>query len=180
MTDFESIYTANYRRVYATCLRILQNAADAEDVTQEVFIAAFRGIDNFRGEAAVSTWMHRIAVRQCTTHFRRGHGARVSRMSDEITDTAISLKEHFLERIAIKEALAKMPDGYRKVLLMHEVEGFEHTEIAKILGVSVGTSKHQLFKAKRKMRLILKKIVNPRSYVPKLEFAALSGGRGLS
>src|SRR4029079_17989542 len=162
MGAFEKIYERHNRRVYSLCLRMTQNAAEAEDLAQEAFIQLFRKIGSFRGESAFTTWIYRLTVNQCLMHFRK-RSVKLERTTEE-GDTPVQVVRGtenpnampVLDRIALDNALEQLPAGYRTVFVLHDVEGHEHEEIAKILGVAVGTSKSQLHKARMKLRGILK------------------------
>ena len=139
------------------------NREVAEDLTQEVFIQLFRKIGSFRGDSAFSTWLHRLTVNQVLMHFRR-RSVKNERTSDDgempeqtVRGTADPGKMQVIDRIALKNAVAQLPNGYRNVFLLHDVEGFEHEEVARIMGISVGTSKSQLHKARLKLRGLLVK-----------------------
>lgn len=166
MGAFEQIYTRHHRRVYSLCLRMTQNVAEAEDLAQEAFIQLFRKIGSFRGESAFTTWLHRLTVNQVLMHFRK-RSVKLERTTEEgetpeeiVRGTEDPNKMPVLDRISLDRALKQLPPGYRSVFVLHDIEGHEHAEIAKILGVSVGTSKSQLHKARMKLRRLLKK-VNP-------------------
>ena len=159
---FETLYERHNRRVYSLCLRMTQNPTEAEDLTQEAFIQLFRKIGSFRGESAFTTWLHRLTVNQCLMHFRK-RSVKLERTTEEgetpvqvVRGTENPNSMPVLDRIALDNALKQLPPGYRTVFLLHDVEGHEHEEIAKILGVAVGTSKSQLHKARMKLRSILK------------------------
>jgi RNA polymerase sigma-70 factor (ECF subfamily) len=162
MQAFEILYERHNRRVYSLCLRMTQNPAEAEDLTQEAFIQLFRKIGSFRGESAFTTWLHRLTVNQCLMHFRK-RSVKLERTTEEgetpvqvVRGTENPNSMPVLDRIALDNALKQLPPGYRTVFVLHDVEGHEHEEIAKILGVAVGTSKSQLHKARMKLRGILK------------------------
>jgi RNA polymerase sigma-70 factor, ECF subfamily len=162
MRSFEMLYERHNRRVYSLCLRMTQNPAEAEDLTQEAFIQLFRKIGSFRGESAFTTWLHRLTVNQCLMHFRK-RSVKLERTTEEgetpvqvVRGTENPNSMPILDRIALDNALKQLPPGYRTVFVLHDVEGHEHEEIAKILGVAVGTSKSQLHKARMKLRGILK------------------------
>ena len=159
---FEQLYERHNRRVYSLCLRMTQNTAEAEDLTQDSFIQLFRKIGSFRGESAFTTWLHRLTVNQVLMHFRK-RSVKLERTTDEgetpvqvVRGTENPNSMPVIDRIALDNALKQLPPGYRSVFLLHDVEGHEHEEIAKILGVAVGTSKSQLHKARMKLRRILK------------------------
>jgi len=163
MEAFEALYERHHRRVYSLCLRMLANVTEAEDLTQEVFIQVFRKIGSFRGESAFTTWLHRLTVNQVLMHFRK-RGVRLEQTTEEgeMQDVVQIGSERpqsmpVVDRIALDKAIAQLPPGYRTVFVLHDVEGYEHEEIAKILGVSVGTSKSQLHKARMKLRNLLNK-----------------------
>ncbi|HLM01713.1 MAG TPA: RNA polymerase sigma factor [Pyrinomonadaceae bacterium] len=164
MAAFERIYERYHRRTYSLCLRMTNSATEAEDLTQEVFIQLFRKIGSFRGESAFSTWLHRMTINQVLMHFRR-RGVQNEKTTDdgEMPEQIVKGTENYnkmpiLDRIAIDKAIAELPNGYRTVFVLHDVEGFEHEEIARMLGLSVGTSKSQLHKARLKLRGLLRKV----------------------
>ncbi|MGI8495099.1 MAG: RNA polymerase sigma factor [Pyrinomonadaceae bacterium] len=160
---FELIYSRYHRRTYSLCLRMMNSATEAEDLTQEVFIQLFRKIGSFRGDSAFSTWLHRMTVNQVLMHFRkRGVQNEKTTDSGEMPDQIVNGTERqsrmpIIDRIALNKAIAQLPNGYRTVFVLHDVEGFEHEEIARMLKLSVGTSKSQLHKARLKLRGLLKK-----------------------
>jgi RNA polymerase sigma-70 factor (ECF subfamily) len=168
MVAFEEIYKRHHRRVYSICLRMLQNASEAEDLTQDVFIQLYRKIGSFRGDSAFTTWLHRMTVNQVLMHFRK-RTVKYEKVTDEgetpdqiVTGTVNPGKMQIVDKIALEHAIGQLPDGYKNVFVLHDVEGFEHEEVARILGCSVGTSKSQLHKARLKLQKLLKKKANPR------------------
>jgi len=168
MGAFEEIYQRHHRRVYSICLRMLQNAYEAEDLTQDVFIQLYRKVGSFRGDSAFTTWLHRMTVNQVLMHFRK-RNVKYEKTTEEgdtpdqvVTGTADPDKMPIVDKIALESAIDQLPMGYKNVFVLHDVEGFEHEEVARILGCSVGTSKSQLHKARLKLRKLLKKKANPR------------------
>ncbi len=168
MAAFEEIYRRHHRRVYSICLRMLTNAAEAEDLTQEVFIQLYRKIGSFRGDSAFTTWLHRLTVNQVLMHFRK-RNVKFEKTTEEgempiqvVSGTENPKAMPIVDKIALNAAIGQLPNGYKKVFVLHDVEGYEHEEIAKILGCSVGTSKSQLHKARLKMRKLLQKKANPK------------------
>ena len=161
---FETLYERHHRRIYSLCLRMVANPTEAEDLTQEVFVQLFRKIGSFRGESAFTTWLHRLTINHVLMHFRK-RGVRLEKTTeegeiDEVQDLkATSESPHFVDRIALEKAISQLPPGYRTVFVLHDIEGFEHTEVADLLGVSVGTSKSQLHKARMRLRELLNKKV---------------------
>jgi RNA polymerase sigma-70 factor (ECF subfamily) len=158
---FELIYERYHRRTYSLTLRMTSSQTEAEDLTQEVFIQLFRKIGSFRGDSAFSTWLHRLTVNQVLMHFRR-RSVKNERTSDDgempeqaVQGTANPNKMPVIDRIALKNAIAELPNGYKNVFVLHDVEGFEHEEVAQMMGISVGTSKSQLHKARLKLRGLL-------------------------
>ena len=165
---FEELYNRHHRRVYSLCLRMLQNTAEAEDLTQEVFIQLYRKIGSFRGDSAFTTWLHRMTVNQVLMHFRK-RTVKFEKTTEEgetpvqiVIGTENQSKMPIVDKIALESAIAQLPNGYKNVFVLHDVEGYEHEEVARILGCSVGTSKSQLHKARLKMRKLLQKKSNPR------------------
>ena len=163
MGAFEQLYVRHNRRVYSLCLRMTQNVAEAEDLAQEAFIQVFRKIGSFRGESAFTTWLHRLTVNQVLMHFRK-RSVKLERTTEEgetpvqiVRGTENPNRMPVLDRIGLDRALKQLPPGYRSVFVLHDIEGHDHEEIAKILGVAVGTSKSQLHKARMKLRGLLKK-----------------------
>lgn len=170
MAAFEEIYNRHHRRVYSICLRMLQNATEAEDLTQDVFIQLYRKIGSFRGDSAFTTWLHRLTVNQVLMHFRK-RNVKFEKTTEEgetpiqvVSGTENPKKMPIVDKIALENAIAQLPTGYRNVFVLHDVEGYEHEEVAKILGCSVGTSKSQLHKARLKLRKLLKKNAPPRLF----------------
>lgn len=168
MAAFEEIYSRHHRRVYSICLRMLQNASEAEDLTQDVFIQLYRKIGSFRGDSAFTTWLHRMTVNQVLMHFRK-RNVKFEKVTEEgetpdqiVSGTANPDRMRIVDKIALENAIDQLPDGYKNVFVLHDVEGFEHEEVARILGCSVGTSKSQLHKARLKLQRLLKKKANPR------------------
>jgi RNA polymerase sigma-70 factor (ECF subfamily) len=158
---FEALFEAHKRRVYFICLRMIHDAAEAEDLTQEVFIKVFRKISTFRGDAAFSTWLQRLVLNEVFGHLRK------KRAQPVFLDKTSSSKEGLAEvepggndlqlegcvdRITLRRAIAKLPPGYRAAFLLHDVEGYRHSEIARLMNWSVGNSKSLVFKARRRLR----------------------------
>lgn len=158
---FELLYERYHRRTYGLCLRMTNSQTEAEDLTQEVFIQLFRKIGSFRGESAFSTWLHRLTVNQVLMHFRRRSVKNEKTSEDgEIPEQIVPGTENHrkmpvLDRIGLSNAISELPPGYKSVFLLHDVEGYEHEEVARIMKISVGTSKSQLHKARLKLRGLL-------------------------
>jgi RNA polymerase sigma-70 factor, ECF subfamily len=167
MAAFEELYARHSRRVYSLCLRMTANTAEAEDLAQEVFIQLYRKAGSFRGESAFTTWLHRLTVNQVLMHFRR-RGVRVEQVTEDgespqqvVAGTENPASMPVVDRIALDKAVRQLPPGYRAVFVLHDVEGHEHEEVARLLGCSVGTSKSQLHKARMKLRQLLRQQNEP-------------------
>ena len=163
MPAFEALYERHHRRVYSLCLRMTGNTAEAEDLAQEAFIQLYRKIGSFRGESAFTTWLHRLTVNQVLMHFRK-RGVRMEQTTDDgdvpvqvVKGTENPASMPVVDRIALDKAISQLPPGYRTVFILHDIEGHEHEEIARLLGCSVGTSKSQLHKARMRLRQLLMK-----------------------
>jgi RNA polymerase sigma-70 factor (ECF subfamily) len=161
ITAMGVLYDRHNRRVYSLCLRMTRNPADAEDLTQEVFIQLIRRISSFRGESKFTSWLHRLTVNQVLMHFRRVT-ARKEEMHEDIEvgvltshQSKYSARLAVVDKIALDAALAQLPPGNRTVFLLFDIEGYSHEEVASILGCSVGNSKSQLHKARMKLRRLL-------------------------
>jgi RNA polymerase sigma-70 factor (ECF subfamily) len=160
---FEKLYEQHRRRVYSLCLRMLGNVSQAEDLTQEVFLQLFKKIGSFRGDSAFTTWLHRLTVNQVLMHLRR-RGVKLEHTSEEgdftdVVETPLQSTRRIsmVDRLALEKAISELPPGYRTVFVLHDVEGYEHEEISDLLGVTVGTSKSQLHKARMRLRELLTK-----------------------
>ena len=157
---FEHLYRLHSRRVYSVCLRMLKNAADAEDITQQVFLILFRKIGTFCGESRLSTWLHRVTINAALVHLRR---KRAGEARTEGLDTEalpfLTISDHSEDRAAgrihLRRALQKLPAGCRRMFLLHVVLGYEHQEIAKLESCSVGCSKSQVHKARKRLQSVL-------------------------
>ncbi len=158
---FEMLYKKYHRRTYSLCLRMTNNVPEAEDLTQEAFIQLFRKVGSFRGESAFTTWFHRLTVNQVLMHFRKRSVKNEKTTEDGETPEHLIPRPKgkanlpILNRLDLTKAIGQLPPGYKAVFVLHDVEGYEHSEVAEMLGVSVGTSKSQLHKARLKLRGLL-------------------------
>jgi len=151
-----AVYERYHRRVFGLTLRIA-GAQEAEELTQEVFLKAFRALDKFRGDAQLGTWLYRMAVNAALSHVGR---SKEKRRAPEEALEQMAAPDRPVDgdprlRDKLERALAELPAGYRAVIVLHDVEGLQHDEIAEILGCRVGTSKSQLHKARARMRELL-------------------------
>jgi RNA polymerase sigma-70 factor (ECF subfamily) len=160
---FEELYKRYGSRLYTVAYRMTGSAADAEDLVQDIFLQVYRRLDTFRGEAALGTWLHRLAVNACLDFVRSKHGRR-----QRVTDSAEDLDaleapaagpwrpDAALDRMDLERAIAQLPPSYRRAFLLHDVEGLEHHEIGATLGIAEGTSKSLVFKARTRLRSLLR------------------------
>src|SRR6266487_6082165 len=139
LPPFEELFKLHHGRVYAMCLRMTRNPADAEDLSQEVFVLVFRKLDTFRGESAFTTWLHRLTVNHVLMHFRKNRSRKEQLTEDgELPEQVIKARNvitsfPILDRLALNEAILKLAPGYRAVFILHDIEGLQHIEIATIL-----------------------------------------------
>jgi len=163
---FQALYDRHKRRVYSLCLRMTSNTAEAEDLAQEAFLQLYRKIGTFRGESAFSTWLHRLTVNVVLMHLRKKSLPVVSLEETTQAGEDDTPKKDFgaddlalagsIDRLHLRRAIESLPPGYRMIFVLHDVEGYEHNEIATIVGCSIGNSKSQLHKARMKLRDLLK------------------------
>jgi len=160
---FERIFRSYSRRVFALCLRMVRNQTDAEDLTQEAFLQLFRKIHTFRGESVFSTWLYRVSANVVLMRLRKKGLMEIP--LDNADEEDDSIRKEFgapdpvlsgaIDRMNLDRAIGELPPGYRKAFMLHDVEGYEHHEIAQILGCSIGNSKSQLHKARMQLRNLL-------------------------
>jgi RNA polymerase sigma-70 factor, ECF subfamily len=167
---FERIYQLHKRRVYSLCLRMVSNTTEAEDLTQEAFLQLFRKIATFRGESAFSTWLHRLSVNVVLMRLRKKTPPQTS--LEEVTQPdedgngprrdfgAVDLRlSGSIDRLNLQRAIDELPQGYKSVFVLHDIQGYEHNEIAELMGCSIGNSKSQLHKARMRLRELLHETV---------------------
>jgi RNA polymerase sigma-70 factor (ECF subfamily) len=166
---FETIFQLHSRRVYALCLRMVSDPVEAEDLAQEAFLQLFRKIQTFRGESAFSSWLHRLTANVVLMSFRRKKPQATSldemmRSDDDNQVPRIELGgadprlSGVCDRMNLQTAIEALPHGYRLIFLLHDVHGYEHNEIARLLDCSIGNSKSQLHKARKRLRELLVKM----------------------
>jgi len=162
---FIELFNTNRAKIYALCLRMTSSTVESEDLTQEAFLRAFRKLESFRGDSALSTWLYRVAINTVLMHFRtqgrrrRSMDRSVSTETDSLERECGSLDKGLdssVDRIALSRAMEQLPEGCRTIFTLHEIEGFGHHEIARIQSCTVGNSKSQLHRAKTKLRELLK------------------------
>jgi RNA polymerase sigma-70 factor, ECF subfamily len=159
-----ALFHAHRTKVYSLCRRMTSSPAEAEDLTQDAFLQVFCKLGTFRGDSALSTWLYRVATNTVLMHLRKKSPRHVSLEESPNQEVKAPKREHgkaddrlrtSVDRIALTRAMKELPVGYRTVFVMHEVKGYEHHEIARLLRCSVGNSKSQLHKAKARMRELL-------------------------
>jgi RNA polymerase sigma-70 factor (ECF subfamily) len=162
---FERLDQLHNRCVYRLCLRMVKNPTEAEDLTQSAFLQAFRKLQTFRADSLFYTWLHRLTVNIVLMHFRKRKRPELS--LDEIpqsNDESHKLVEFgrpdlnlkgVIDRVSLEKAIDQLPHGYKKMLILHDIQGYQHSEISHILGCSIGNSKSQLHKARQRLRELL-------------------------
>ena len=150
------IYDQYSKAMYNLAYRILNNREDAEDILQEAFVDCFRNIDSFRFESTFGAWLKKITVNKCINHIKK---KKIDLTLCETLPVTICEEEEevIYETEAIFKSIEMLPDGYRIILTLYLLEGYDHSEISKILGISESTSKSQYSRAKEKLRNILSK-----------------------
>jgi RNA polymerase sigma-70 factor, ECF subfamily len=185
---FERLYELHSRRVYSLCLRMVGNTAEAEDLTQEAFLQLFRKIATFRGESAFSTWLHRLAVNVVLMRLRKKSAAETS--LEEVTEPdeeSGGPRRDFggpdlrltgsIDRVNLQRAVEQLPPGYKAVFVLHDVQGYEHNEIADIMGCSIGNSKSQLHKARMRLRDLLQEALREKARAERKAAGSGFGGK---
>lgn len=152
---FERLYRLHVDRVYGLCVRMLGDRVQADEVTQDVFVRVWQKLPGFRGESAFSTWLHRVAVNVVLSR-RKAAGVQQGRLADEEALESAPTRQVFVgERLDLEQAIAGLPNGARRVFVLHDVEGFTHEEIGEQLGITPGGSKAQLHRARMLLRAAL-------------------------
>ena len=150
------LYRLYYKPMYSICLRIINNETEAEDVMREAFLNAFKKIDTYKGEVSFGAWLKRIVINRSLDVLkkRKVKFEEINEKTNQIADYQMEIKEVNVQ--LIKDAIQKLPDGYRVVLSLYLIEGFDHEEISEILGISNSNSRTQFLRAKNKLRELLK------------------------
>ena len=161
---FATLFEFYNRRVYSLCLRMTRSAVEAEDLTQDALMLFFRKLPTFRGESTLATWLHRIVVNVVLMHLRKKRLQQVPLDEDEPGEGAPKRQYGTPDRrlvdcavrVTLERAISSLPSGYRSVFILHDIQGYEHAEIAELIGCSPGNSKSQLHKARLKLRHLLR------------------------
>ena len=154
------MYRQQAPRIYSLACRMAGSAEDGEDLLQEIFLQAYRKLGSFKGESSVGTWLYRLALNHCLDYVR-SRQARMKKVTDSYdvedgTYEPVARRDTPVARIDLDRAVERLPDGCREAFVLHDVEGFDHKEVAEMLGIAEGTSKSQVFKARLKLRAWLK------------------------
>ncbi len=160
MLAFEELFNKNNGKVYKVCLRILHNETDAEELCQKTFIQVWKKFHQYKGDAKLSTWIHRIAVNECLMHLRATKRHSKFSIDDDSVESAIGLAKYTCQdkielRLDLEKAISQLPNGYKKMLIGKDWQGFDHGELAEIHQCGVGTTKSQVAKARSKMKRLL-------------------------
>src|SRR5580658_4361084 len=185
---FERLYRLHNRRVYSLCLRMVGNTAEAEDLTQEAFLQLFRKIATFRGESAFSTWLHRLAVNVVLMKLRKksGNESSLEELTEPDEDSGGPRRDFggpdlrlsgSIDRVNLQRAVDQLPPGYKSVFVLHDVQGYEHNEIAEIMDCSIGNSKSQLHKARMRLRELLHEALRAQAREDRKAASAETGGK---
>ena len=163
---FEFLYKRHSKRVYNLCWRMVKDPTEAEDLTQKAFLRVFQKLDTFRGDSSFSTWLHRVTVNVVLMHLRRAKPIEVPMDAPENAEIVDRLPNGYappsqkatskVQRLSLLRAIKRLPRGYKQMFLLHDVVGYQHNEIAEMLGCTQGSSKSQLFKARKRLRTLLK------------------------
>ena len=161
LSAFEELYRAHAGKLFSLTSRMVGNPADAEDLLQDVFLAAHRKLDTFRGDSALGTWLYRLATNLCLDYLR-SRATRTSQVTDSLDDepwiadaSSRSLAERTVNKMDLERAIALLPAGCRAAFVLHDIEGLEHREVGEVLGIAEGTSKSQVHKARMRLRGLL-------------------------
>src|SRR5215218_3119029 len=158
---FEQLYRAHAGKLFSLTCRMVGHTPEAEDLLQEIFLAAHRKLDSFRGESALGTWLYRLATNLCLDHLR-SRAAKTSQLTGALDDEpgladtgSRKLAERTVTKMDLERAMAQLPEGCRTAFVLHDVEGLEHREVAEMLGIAEGTSKSQVHKARMRLRALI-------------------------
>jgi RNA polymerase sigma-70 factor (ECF subfamily) len=155
LSAFETIYQRHSTPLFNLAYRMVGNASDAEDLLQEIFLVAHKKLSTYQGQAALSTWLYRVATNRCLDYLRSRANRNQSK-TDSLDEKPAPLpappRESTVARLDLERCIAELPDSYRAAFLLYDVEGFDHREVAEMLGIAEGTSKSLVHKARLKIR----------------------------
>ena len=156
---FEALYRQHSPRIYSLACRMTGSRQEGEDLLQEIFLQVHRKLDSFRGDATLGTWLYRLAMNHCLD-FVRSRQARMKAVTEALEEDGsrepAAPRETPVARLDLERAVQQLPDGYRAAFVLHDIEGLDHKQIANMLGISEGTSRSQVFKARMKLRALLR------------------------
>jgi RNA polymerase sigma-70 factor (ECF subfamily) len=156
---FGTLYRSHAPRIYALASRMAGSPDEGEDLLQEIFLQAFRKLGSFKGEAAIGTWLYRLALNHCLD-FVRSKQAKMEKVTDTLDAEGsiepIARRDTPIARMDLERAIERLPAGCREAFVLHDIEGFDHKEVGDVLGIAEGTSKSQVFKARMKLRAYLR------------------------
>ena len=157
---FETLYRQHAARIYSLACRMAGSPEDGEDLLQEIFLQAHRKLGSFKGDSAIGTWLYRLAVNHCLD-FVRSRQAKMNKLTEtldaESSFEPAARRDSPIARLDLERAIERLPEGCREAFVLHDVEGFDHKEVAGQLGIAEGTSKSQVFKARMKLRGYLRR-----------------------
>jgi len=155
---FEMLYREHAARIYTLASRMAGSPEDGEDLLQEIFLQAYRKIGTYKGDAALGTWLYRLALNHCLDYVR-GRPAKMRKITDTLDDEhsyqPLARRETPDARLDLERAVERLPGGCREAFVLHDIEGLDHREVGELLGIAEGTSKSQVFKARAKLRAFL-------------------------
>jgi RNA polymerase sigma-70 factor (ECF subfamily) len=156
---FETLYQQHAARLYTLACRMAGSPEDGEDLLQEIFLQAYRKLGSFKGDSAVGTWLYRLALNHCLDYVR-SRQAKMHKLTETLDADAsfepTARRETPIARLDLERAVEQLPPGCREAFVLHDVEGFDHKEVGRLLGIAEGTSKSQVFKARMKLRVLLR------------------------
>jgi RNA polymerase sigma-70 factor, ECF subfamily len=156
---FETLYRQHAARIYTLACRMAGSPEDGEDLLQEIFLQVYRKLGSFKGDAAIGTWMYRLALNHCLDYVR-SRQAKMHKLTDtldaETSFEPTARRDTPIARLDLERAVERLPEGCREAFVLHDVEGFDHKEVGELMGIAEGTSKSQVFKARMKLRAMLR------------------------
>jgi RNA polymerase sigma-70 factor (ECF subfamily) len=159
VTRFEEMYREQAPRIYSLACRMAGSPDDGEDLLQEIFLQAYRKLGTFKGDSSLGTWLYRLALNHCLDYVR-SRQAKMNKLTEtldaETSYQPVARRDTPIARLDLERALDRLPDGCREAFVLHDVEGFDHKEVGRLLGIAEGTSKSQVFKARAKLRALLR------------------------
>ena len=152
---FETLYREHAPRLYTLACRMAGSPDDGEDLLQEIFLQAYRRLASFKGDSSIGTWLYRLALNHCLDYVR-SRRAKMNKLTEtldaETSFEPTARRDTPIARMDLERAVERLPEGCREAFMLHDVEGFDHKEVAELLGIAEGTSKSQVFKARMKLR----------------------------